>query len=175
MLKKEARILGLSATARRKNRIMVVGAVFRGRSWLDGILTCSLDLTSPSHISRISRTIMTSKQYSQLHAVILSRQQSVLRGSIDVAKLARKIKLPVISIEKNRRATIKQAKESLRTNHYDFTVNQKRLSVLASGISLERAQEIFTVACTPDNVIPEAVRVANLLAEQGFCLRQITF
>ena len=166
MLKKEVRILGLSATTRKKNRTLIIGVVFRGCSWLDGILTCSLELSRHDHISRISRAIKNSRQYPQLHAVILSREQTILGLDIHIADLARELKLPVILIAGKRRETMKKGKEPIKTNCYELTINGKHLSVVTSRIGPERAQEIFNVACTSDYPIPEAARVADLIAEQ---------
>ena len=159
MLKKEARILGLSATTRRGRTTFVVGAVFRGRFWLDGLLTCSLESGRSDHISKLSRAIKKSRQYSQLHAVILSRERLIPGRDIDIANLARKLRLPVILVIKKRSRRIKKGS-------YDLVINGKNVSVLACGISPGRVEEIFTVACAGDYPIPEATRVTDLIAEQ---------
>ncbi len=145
---------------------MVVGAVFRGRFWLDGLLTCSLESARGDHMSKLSRAIMKSRQYSQLHAVILSRESIVPGRDIDIADLASKLRLPVISVIKKLQRRIKKDRKSLRANHYDLVINGKRVSVLVSGISPAGVQEIFSVACTQHYPIPEAARVADLIAEQ---------
>jgi endonuclease V-like protein UPF0215 family len=164
LLKKEARILGLSATAKRKGATLVVGVVFRGSCWLDGILTCSLELGKCDHVSHISKAIMKSKQYSQLHAVILS--QKSITPSWDITELARRIKLPVISLVKKNRAGMKKRKRLLGANYYHLVINKKPVFVLAKGLGHEMTQELLTIACTPRSSIPEAVRVANLITEQ---------
>ncbi len=166
MLKKEVRILGLSTTAKRKGTTLVVGVVFRGSYWLDGILTCSLELGKRDHVSQISKAIMKSRQYSQLHAVILSTKRIAPGWDIDITDLARRIKLPIISLVKKNRAAMKKRKKLLRANYYHLVINEKRLFVLAKGSGLEMIQELVTIACTPKSSIPEAVRVANLIAEQ---------
>ncbi|MGA2972396.1 MAG: DUF99 family protein [Candidatus Bathyarchaeia archaeon] len=165
MLKKEARILGLSTTTNRNGKTFVVGVVFRGSSWLDGILTCSLEAGNTRHLSRVARAIMKSRQYSQLHAVILSREQLVPGRDIDIAELARRLKLPVIAIIK-KRAAMKEIKKTLKANYYDLELNGKRLYILAKGISREKTQEVFTIGSTPKSSIPEAARVADLITEQ---------
>ncbi|MGD0176208.1 MAG: DUF99 family protein [Candidatus Bathyarchaeia archaeon] len=165
MLKKEARILGISTTAHRNGTALVVGAVFRGRSWLDGVLTCWIESETARPLSKISRTIMSSRQYSQLHAVILAKEQIVSDLEINITELARRVKLPVISIIKKRAAT-KGSKKPFRTNHYELEVNGERLQVLAKGISREKTQELFALTSTPKSSIPEAARVADLIAEQ---------
>jgi endonuclease V-like protein UPF0215 family len=53
---------------------------------------------------------------------------------------------------------------------YELDINGKRLYASAKGISSKKIQELFTVGCTPDSGIPEAVRVADLIRKQGLCL-----
>lgn len=168
MLKKEVRILGLSATPGKKKQTLVIGVVFRGNLWLDGMVTCLLELNKHDHFSGISRVIMQSKQYSQLRAVILSREQLIPGEKIQITDLARRIKLPVICLirEPRGRATITRGKGLSNAKRYDFVVNGQRVHVLAAGLSHEAAQEIFSVACTRNRKIPEAVRVADLIAKQ---------
>jgi endonuclease V-like protein UPF0215 family len=100
-----------------------------------------------------------------LHAVILSREQIVPGGDIDIVELARRLKLPVIAIIKKRGA-MKDIKKTLKANYYDLELNGERLYLLAKGISREKTQEVFTIGSTPKSSIPEAVRVANLITEQ---------
>jgi endonuclease V-like protein UPF0215 family len=165
LFKKEARILGLSATAKRKGATLVVGVVFRGSRWLDGILTCALESDKRDHISQISKAIMKSRQYSQLHAVILSQKKIAPGWDIDITDLAQRIKLPVISLVKKDCAGMKKHKK-LGANYYHLVINNKPVFVLAKGLGLGMTQELLTIACTPRSSIPEAVRVANLIAEQ---------
>lgn len=168
MLKKEVRILGLSATPREKKQPLVIGVVFRGNLWLDAILTCLLELNKHDHPSAISRAIVQSKQYSQLRAVILAREQLIPSENIQPTDLARAIRLPVICIIRKPRShpTTKQSKGSPEANRYDLLVNGHHVPVLGVGVSHKGAQEIFNVACTPNRKIPEAVRVADLIAKQ---------
>jgi endonuclease V-like protein UPF0215 family len=165
LLKKETRILGISAGSCTNDKALVVGTVFRGCSWLDGVLTCWIDSKTAHPLSKISRTITNARQYSQLHAVILSNEQSVTELEINITELARRVKLPVISIRK-KRAAIKKSKKLLGTNHYELEVDGKPLHVLAKGISRNNAQELFTLTSKPKISIPEAARVADLIAEQ---------
>ena len=97
--------------------------------------------------------------------MILAKEQIVSDLEINITELARRVKLPVISIIKKRAAT-KGSKKPLETNHYELEVNGERLQVLAKGISREKTQELFALTSTPKSSIPEAARVADLIAEQ---------
>jgi len=116
----------------------------------------------------LSRAIVESRQYSQLHAVIISSDQTVLQLDFQIAELARRLKLPVILLLK--RARGKQTGQPVGVEQYDLDINGERLHVSAKGISFKKIQELFTVGCVPDSCIPEAVRVADLITKQGLCL-----
>ena len=166
MIKKEARILGLSA-ARKGRTIVAVGVVFRGSLWLDGVISCTLDMNETNQNSTLSRTIKQSKQYSQLHAIIL-KEQLVHGWKVNPVDLARRVKLPVIATANRRISRApKKAKGARGMQRYDIVINRRRLSVLAVGLGRVEAEQLFNVGCTPTSEIPEAVRVADLLVQQA--------
>lgn len=163
MLKRETRILGLSGTTIR-DRTIVVGVVFRGSLWLDGVLTSSLDTAEQNYNPEISRAIESSKQYPQLHAIILSRRLSRSR-KISIRDLARRSRLPVIAIAKSGNGS--RAEKRLRAvKNFGIVVSGKHLVVSAAGVDRAEAERLFGIGCTQGNKIPEAVRVADLLAVQ---------
>ncbi|MFI5450168.1 MAG: DUF99 family protein [Candidatus Bathyarchaeia archaeon] len=166
MIKREARILGLSA--HRKGRtILVVGVVFRGSLWLDGVISCLLEMNGTNQNSTLSGTIKRSKQYSQLHAIIVKKQLA-LGFELDLDDLARRVNLPVITITNRHISKApKKGMSQRRLQHYDIIVNGHHLSVLAVRISRVGVQQVFKVGCGPTSSIPEAVRVANLLVQES--------
>lgn len=165
MLKKEVRILGLSATRGRRHRTLIVGVVYRGSLWLDGVLTCSLENDERDENSKISSAIRKSKQYSQLHAVILSSQRLLKDRDFDFADLTQRLNLPVIVMVKRTRHRADRSGRSMK-DYQSLVVNGRRVSVLASKIGKAAIQDIFNVACARNQQVPEAVRVANLMTEQ---------
>jgi len=157
-------LLGISIGPIRRNQAIAVGVVFRGNSWLDGVLSCTIDLTKPNPWLNLLKAVMRSRQYSQLHAIILSR--SVLRNGINVPSLAKKLSVPVVAIVTGLRSST-FTKSQLGTRNYQFLINGKRISVLAKGVTFKEAQEIFEVGCSPHSFLPEATRVADLIAKHG--------
>jgi endonuclease V-like protein UPF0215 family len=111
---------------------------------------------------------MRSRQYSQLHAVIISKNQTVLQRDNHIAELAHRLKLPVILVLKRARA--KKTSQRHGVEQYKLEINGERLHVSAKGISFKEMQELFTLGCAPDSYVPEAVRVVDLVTKQGFCL-----
>lgn len=153
-------MLGLSITRKSRDEIIAVGVVFRGNSWLDGVISCKINPTKRNSWLNLSRAIEKSKQYSQLHAIILS--QTALRSGIDITDLSDRLKLPVVAIiTRNRPSMFKKGPHG--TKHYNLLVNGKRRSILAKRVTFDEAQEIFNVGCKPDLSLPEATRVADLI------------
>jgi hypothetical protein len=130
---------------------------------LDGILVCPVKAQTKRVILELSRTIMKSKQYSQLHAVIVSKNQNLLRVN-DVAELAHSLRLPVIMLLKH--ATRKKPRPSIEAGQYDLRVKDARVQVMVKGISFGGARELFLVGSAADSHVPEAVRVADLIGNQ---------
>ena len=164
MLKKETRILGISTTLPLKAGIVIVGTIFRGSSWLDGILTCTLGLKNDHRMLQLSGEIISSRQYSQLHAVIISKNQTVLQRDNQIAELARRLKLPVIILLE--RASVEMRNHSRGVNEYYLDINGEQLRLFAKGVGIKEIRELFTVCCVQNSCVPEAVRVADLITKQ---------
>jgi endonuclease V-like protein UPF0215 family len=165
LIKREARILGLS-TRRKGRNILVVGVVFRGSLWLDGVISCSLGINGTSQNIALSEAIKGSKQYSQLHAIIV-KKELVLGLKASLTDLARRVNLPVIAIMNRRDSKAPRHEMGPRgQQRYDIMVNGHHVSVLAVQISRKGVEQVFNVGCIPTNWMPEAVRVADLLVQQ---------
>jgi endonuclease V-like protein UPF0215 family len=168
LIKKEARILGLAAASVRQEKISVVGIVFRGNLWVDGILTCQIEPEEPDWMTVLASTIVKSGHYSQIHAVILQNKFPERGTRFDISDFARKINLPVISIRGRthvRKSAIHRNPEpKSRTDSFGIKGAGEILSVNVSGLGQEEACEIFTVACVEGQQIPEAVRIAKMVA-----------
>jgi endonuclease V-like protein UPF0215 family len=155
--------MGLSGTTIR-GRTIIVGVVFRGSLWLDGVVTSNLDKAEQNYNSEISRAIKGSKQYLQLHAIILSRRLSHSR-KISIGDLAGRLRLPVIAIAKSVNGL--GGGSRLRVvKSFGIAVSGKHLAVSAAGVDRAEAERLYRIGCSLRNRIPEAVRVADLLAEQ---------
>jgi endonuclease V-like protein UPF0215 family len=171
LLKKEARILGISTPIKELHRAPLIGVVFRGNLWLDGLTTCWLRPRG-NHLIQLTQAILQTKQYSQIHAVIFSREKLTPYVRIDLADLSRRIRLPVIAIvkkNKSRKRNALRVKPSIRhateTENFDIEVNGRSISVKAVGINREATRELFEVTCADNCGIPEAVRIADLIAK----------
>ncbi len=168
MIKREARILGLAAHVAKQKHILVIGAVYRGSLWLDAIITC--DLPPSERLQGLIEAIVRSKQYSQIQAVILRSEDTALGTPIDVSDFSRRLDLPVISIMRrivHRNFSSNTPMIMRLTEHFDLKVSGGLVHVKAAGLNRREAQEIFEVACAKGQHIPEAVRVAEIIAKHS--------
>jgi len=158
VLKKETRIIGLSAPRNHRKKIPIIGIVYRGSYWLDGIVTYTLDRADPTYLSGLATAIMTSKQYSQIHAVISSRPHILPQGFIDFALLAEEINIPVIVVSRARRHTPGKFMKVKSSRNSTSIWTHKQYQ--------EKVNDLFMIGCAGTMNIPEAVRVADLIATQ---------
>ena len=171
LFKREVRILGLSASGGRAHAAIIVGVVFRGNLWLDGMITCRLESNQTDYLPLLTREIVHSKQYSQLRVVILSKQFNAQLKKIDIAALADSVKLPVISItQRNQRLVSATAKGDGGKEHglHKFKAHGSAVFVRIAGIDVDRARQLFEVGRMEPYRVPEAVRVADLIAKRAY-------
>lgn len=154
LLKREIRILGLSAPTKIGKEIVVVGVVFRGSLWLDGAFISVLRPKEPDRV--LAHAIKNCKQYSQLHAVLLTKDASIPSNRINIRKLSHSIGLPIISIHRNRQRKTRNA----------FQISAPGRPILASvvGMTPKQTKQILAVSCAGRKRIPEALRVAEIIA-----------
>lgn len=168
MIKKEARILGLAAASGRLQQISVVGIVFRGNLWFDGMFTCQIRPNEHDCIAKLVSAIVRSRQYSQIHAVILPREVLGSGVRLDISDLSHKINLPVIAIARKalyqKRPLHRNPKPKSKTDSFSIKIGGGKVPVEVSGMSRDQTREIFAIACVDGQQIPEAVRVAKMVA-----------
>jgi len=168
LIKKEARILGLAAASGRLQQISVVGIVFRGNLWFDGMFTCQIRPKEHDYMAKLVSAIVQSKQYSQIHAVILPREVLGSGVRLDISDLSHKINLPVISIARRviyrKRHPQRNPEPKSKTDSFSIKIGGGKVPVEVSGMSRDQTRETFAVACADGQQIPEAVRVAKMVA-----------
>lgn len=175
MLKKEIRVIGIDDSPFRKfqkNKVLVVGSVFRGGLWLDGVLSTKVSIDGNDATKKIISMVNKSKFKPQLQCVFLNGIAVAGFNVIDIQELNKKTALPVIVIIR-KSPDIKKIKETLTK------INKKgkirliekagpvtpigKIYVQISGIGIEKAKEILNIACTR-SLIPEPIRISHLIA-----------
>jgi endonuclease V-like protein UPF0215 family len=175
MLKKEMRVVGIDDAPFKKfgkGNVLVVGTIFRGGSFLDGILSTKVSIDGNNSTKRISEMINKCKFKLQLQCIFLDGIAVGGFNVIDVKQLSKKTKLPVIVIIR-KKPDIKKIKETL------VKINKKnkirllekagsvipigKIYIQLTGLSIEKAKEILKIVCTR-SLIPEPIRIAHLIA-----------
>jgi len=181
-VKPEIRILGIDDGAfqpHTKGVVDVVGVVFRGGYWLDGVMRTEVEIDGMDATEKIASMMMNSPHYEQLRVVVLNGVTLAGFNVVDLKELFGKTGLPVIAVarEKPDFDEIRKALENLPKSgrRWKAIENAGRLIEVQTrnaeepvyvqfvGISESDARRILKKTSTRSN-IPEALRVAHIIA-----------
>jgi endonuclease V-like protein UPF0215 family len=182
VVKPEIRVLGVDDgvfTPHTKGKALVVGIVFRGGYWFDGVLHTKIDVDGLDAEDRIATMIMSSSHYKQLRVIMLNGVTFAGFNPVNIKMLSAKTKLPVIAVTREK-PNFKEIREALK----NLPDSEKRWNAIYSGgeivevstrtkkskiyvqfvgIVEEDAKRILRLTSTRSNV-PEPLRVAHLIA-----------
>jgi uncharacterized protein len=177
-IKPEIRILGIDDSALLNDNVMIVGTVFRGGDWMDGVLRSDITKDGLDATEIISNMIKKSKHYGQVRVVILDGITYGGFNVVDIEKLYEETGIPIIVImraypdfEKIKSALTnfpdyeKRWKIIQRAGKIDEIIlkNKSTIYIQKKGISLKSAEKILRLTSIRSN-IPEPLRVAHLIA-----------
>jgi len=182
VIKPEIRVLGVDDGVfipRIEALVPVVGVVFRGGYWLDGVLHTKIVVDGFDATDKISSMITNSPHYKQLRVIMLNGITFAGFNIVDIKTLYAETRLPVIAVtrEKPNLVEIREALKHLLKSEERWnavlnageisettTMHEKaKIYMQVAGISEEDAQKILRLTSTRSN-IPEALRVAHLIA-----------
>jgi len=182
VIKPEIRVLGVDDgvfTPHVKGFVPVVGVVFRGGYWLDGVMHTNIKVDGLDATRKIASMILTSPHFKQLRVIMLNGVTFAGFNVVDIKKLNQKTKLPVIAItrEKPNFTEIREALKNLPKSEerwkailnagetFEVSIRNKNEKVFmqVSGILEDDAKKIVKLTSTRSN-IPEALRVVHLIA-----------
>jgi endonuclease V-like protein UPF0215 family len=182
VIKPEIRVLGIDDGAfipHVKGQVPVIGVVFRGGYWLDGVMHTEIAVDGFDATEKISAMITSSPHYKQLRVIMLNGITFAGFNVVDVESLYEATRLPVITVtrEKPDLAEIRKALQNLPRSEERWEAILKagepvevstrnaeaKVYVQTVGVSKEDAQKILRLTSTRSN-IPEALRVAHLIA-----------
>jgi len=175
MLKKEMRVIGIDDAPFNKfkgGEVLVVGTVFRGGLFLDGVLSTKVNIDGNNSTKKIIDMINNCKFKPQLQCIFLDGIAVGGFNVIDVKELCKKTKLPVIiiirrkpNIEKIKKTLIKIGKKSniKLIEKAGSVVSVGEIYIQLTGLSIEKARKILKIVCTR-SLIPEPIRIAHLIA-----------
>ena len=181
-IKSEIRILGIDDsvfTPRTKGKADIIGVVYRGGHWLDGVMRTQVEIDGLDATEKIATMIKNYPHYEQLRVIMLDGVTFAGFNIVNIKQLYKQTRLPVITVtrEEPNFEDIKKALKNLP--HYKkrwkimenagetFKVQTREgeepIYVQAVGISRSDAERILERTSTRSN-IPEALRVAHIIA-----------
>jgi len=182
VIKPEIRVLGVDDGAfipQVKGQVPVIGVVFRGGYWLDGVMHTKIAVDGFDATHEISSMITRSPHYKQLRVIMLNGITFAGFNIVDVKALHVATKLPVITVtrEKPDLADIHRALQNLPNSEarWEAILNagepvevstrsaEAKVYMQTVGVSKEDAEKILRLTSTRSS-IPEALRVAHLVA-----------
>jgi hypothetical protein len=175
MIKKEIRVIGIDDSPFDKfgkGNVLVIGVVFRGGSWLEGVLSTKVRVDGDNATKKLVEMITKSKFKPQLQCIFLDGIALGGFNIVDIKELNKKTKLPVMVVVRHKPdiGTIKKTlvkinkeKKIKLIERAGEVIKINNIYAQLKGISKEEAKEILDIVCTRSH-IPEPVRVAHLIA-----------
>lgn len=178
-IKPEIRILGIDDSALLNKNVMIVGTVFRGGDWIDGVLRSHITKDGLDATDVICNMIRNSKHYGQIRAVMLDGITYGGFNVVDIEKLHRETGIPVIVVMRSC-PDFEKIKSALnyfpdceerwaiirRAGKIEKVAGEKGrnpIYIQKAGIGLESVKKIIRLTSIRSN-IPEPLRVAHLIA-----------
>jgi endonuclease V-like protein UPF0215 family len=180
VIKSEIRVLGVDDgkfTPHTQGNVIVVGVVFRGGCWLDGVMHTRIAIDGFDATEQIASMINDSPHCKQLRLVMLNGITFAGFNVVDIKKLNLATKLPVIALtrEKPDLAAICEALKNLPRSEerwkmvlaageiHEVTCKGKKIYLELAGLSLVDAHKIVELTSTRSS-FPEPLRAAHLVA-----------
>ena len=179
-VRKEIRIIGWDDAkhTRKTKTVILVGPIFRGGQFLDGMLSVRITRDGLDSTEKIARSILKSRHYDQLSVIMLDGITFGGFNIVDIHKLYKLTNLPVIAIQRKPpdmkeflgaiKKVFKDWKKRIaiveRTGRViEFNKNGKQLYYQFAGIDRERVEKILDISTVHGNM-PEPIRAAHLIA-----------
>ena len=182
VIKPEIRVLGVDDgvfTPHVKGFAPIVGVVFRGGYWLDGVMHTKVEVDGFDATEKIASMIINSPHYKQLRVIMLNGITFAGFNVVNIKELNSETKLPIIAVTREKpnfteiREAIKNLLESeerwktMKSAGKMFEVSTRseneKVYMQTSGILEGDARKILQLTSTRSSV-PEALRVAHLIA-----------
>ena len=178
VIKKEIRILGIDDAPfppHTKNNVMLIGTIFRGGTWLDGVLRTYIKGDGTDSTLKIIKMVNGSRHKDQIGVIMLDGITFGGFNIVNIREIFNGTGVPVIVIMRKfpNFEKIKKALTKFEDNLERWSViqeagavykidNKEPLYIQICGIDLEDAEEIVGLATTR-SAIPEPIRAAHLI------------
>ena len=179
-IKSEIRVLGVDDgkfVPHTEGVVIVVGVVFRGGCWLEGVMHTQIAIDGFDATEQIASMITSSPHSKQLRLVMLNGITFAGFNVVDIKKLNLATKLPIIALtlDKPDLEAIHKAINNLPNSEnrwkmileageiHQVCCRGKKIYIELAGISLVDAREIVELTSIRSS-FPEPLRVAHLIA-----------
>lgn len=182
IVKREIRVLGIDDgvfTPHCNELVDVIGVVFRGGFWLDGVMHTQVQVDGMDATQKLAEMIKNSPHYRQLRLVMLNGVTMAGFNVVDIKQLYERVKLPIIAVTRDKPnfGDIKKALKNLPQARRRWRAIEKAGKILkvrtreaeepiyvhVTGVSEDTAKRILRDTSTRSN-IPEPLRVAHIIA-----------
>jgi endonuclease V-like protein UPF0215 family len=181
-IKNEIRVLGIDDgrfVPRTKGIVDVVGVVYRGGYWFEGVMRTEITIDGMDATEKLAAMIKNSAYYGEIRVIVLDGITFAGFNIVDINELSCRVYLPVMSVarEKPDLEEIRRALKNLPDfeKRWQAMLNAGELFevqtrngnnpvyVQTAGFLLEDAVKILKRTSTRSN-IPEPLRVAHIIA-----------
>ena len=180
VIKPEIRILGIDDgkfLPHTKGTVIVVGVVFRGGLWLEGVMHTTVDIDGSNATEQLAKMINSSPHCKQLRLVMLNGITLGGFNLVNIKVLHLVTSLPILALTRDKpnldaiRSALKHLPQmderwgivEAAGEIYEIANKGAHLYMETAGISLADAKRIVDLASTRSS-FPEPLRVAHLVA-----------
>ena len=175
MIKQEIRIIGWDDCAFEKTskEVLLVGVIFRGAKFIDGLLSIKIKKDGLDATKKISSAVKESRHYDQLSIIMLNGITFGGFNLVDIKKLNKEIEFPIIAVQRKKpdmekflsaqRIFKDYKKREIIVKNASEIYRYKKIFYQSMGLNKEGCERILDLTCIRSN-IPEPIRVAHLIA-----------
>ncbi len=175
-IKKEIRVLGIDDSALINEKVVIIGAFFRGGQRLDGVLRAEITKDGMDATEVIIRMVGNSKYCNQIRVIMLDGVTYAGFNPVDIKRICEETAIPVIVFMRSCPdfEKIRLALEHLPEKEKRWEIIQRAGNIYEMGfeslsfiqfcgIDKESAFGIVRMTTTRSN-IPEPLRAAHIIA-----------
>lgn len=174
-IKREIRILALDDGPfefKTKGKDILIGVIFRGGSFMDGLLKTEIDIDGLDATEKIIE-ITNKTKHKDLRIIMLDGITFAGFNIVDIKEIYEKTGLPVIVINR-KKPDLEKFKDGMKSlSNYDYRLRAienagpfyefEKLCFQCIGLTIKEAEKIIKTTTTHSE-IPEPLRVAHLIA-----------
>jgi len=174
-VKKELRILGIDDAPFdkfKKGKCLVIGTIYRGGNFLDGLLSTKVTVDGSDATKKIIELVNKTRHKPQLQVIMIDGIALAGFNIIDVKKIYKQTKLPVIVVIR-RMPDIENIKRILKKigkankikllEQAGLPIKIGKIYCQLIGITKEKAEQVLKISCI-HSYLPEPIRIAHIIA-----------